>query len=185
MRDNWCIGTSRRFTVGVWVGNFEGESMRGVSGVSGAAPAWLAILSALEADGAEPASDPPPGIVSQQVTFAPALEPPRREWFLAGTETRLVVLSDDARLAPRIVSPPDGAILALDPDIPLANQRVLIAARIAEPGYVLRLDGALLGAADAPRPWLPTPGRHILTLGVAGGALTLDSVSFEVRGGAP
>ncbi len=42
MRDNWCIGFSDRYTVGVWVGNFDGEPMRNVSGVSGAAPVWLA-----------------------------------------------------------------------------------------------------------------------------------------------
>ena len=28
MRDNWCVGYSRRYTVGVWVGNFAGEPMR-------------------------------------------------------------------------------------------------------------------------------------------------------------
>jgi len=182
MRDNWCIGASRRFSIGVWVGNFEGDSMRDVSGVSGAAPAWREILSALEADGAAPAPGPPPGVVAAEVAFAPALEPPRREWFLAGTETREVALADDARAAPRIVSPPDGAILALDPDIPLANQRVLLAARSGVPGHELRLDGAPVGPASSPRPWLPTPGRHVLSLGVAGDAGVVDSVSFEVRG---
>jgi penicillin-binding protein 1C len=25
MRDNWCIGYSHKYTVGVWVGNFTGE----------------------------------------------------------------------------------------------------------------------------------------------------------------
>ena len=27
MRDNWCIGFSSRYTVGVWVGNFNGAPM--------------------------------------------------------------------------------------------------------------------------------------------------------------
>src|SRR5262249_39694203 len=40
MRDNWCVGFSRRYTVGVWVGNFSGAPMRDVSGVTGAAPVW-------------------------------------------------------------------------------------------------------------------------------------------------
>src|SRR6185437_6709181 len=47
MRDNWCIGFSRHFTVAVWVGNYEGDSMRDVSGVSGAAPIWHDIMAAL------------------------------------------------------------------------------------------------------------------------------------------
>ena len=33
MRDNWCVGLSPRYTVAVWVGNFEGDSMHDVSGV--------------------------------------------------------------------------------------------------------------------------------------------------------
>ena len=49
MRDNWCIGYTDRYTVGVWVGNFEGDSMRDVSGVTGAAPAWHDIMLALHA----------------------------------------------------------------------------------------------------------------------------------------
>ncbi len=37
-RDNWCIGYTRDYTVAVWVGNFDGSPMRGVSGITGAAP---------------------------------------------------------------------------------------------------------------------------------------------------
>ena len=36
--DNWAIGVTGGFTVAVWVGNFDGEPMRGVSGVTGAGP---------------------------------------------------------------------------------------------------------------------------------------------------
>ena len=37
-RDNWALGFTHEFTVGVWAGNFDGSPMQGVSGVSGAAP---------------------------------------------------------------------------------------------------------------------------------------------------
>ncbi|MGZ3713446.1 MAG: penicillin-binding protein 1C, partial [Bdellovibrionota bacterium] len=43
MRDNWCVGFTKEFTVGVWVGNFTGTPMQNVSGVSGAAPIWRAL----------------------------------------------------------------------------------------------------------------------------------------------
>ena len=33
MRDNWCVGFSKRYTVAVWVGNAAGEAMHDVSGV--------------------------------------------------------------------------------------------------------------------------------------------------------
>jgi penicillin-binding protein 1C len=37
-RDNWTLGFTPEFTVGVWVGNFDGSPMREVSGVTGAGP---------------------------------------------------------------------------------------------------------------------------------------------------
>jgi penicillin-binding protein 1C len=36
--DNWAVATTARFTVAVWVGNFNGRPMDGVSGVTGAGP---------------------------------------------------------------------------------------------------------------------------------------------------
>ena len=36
--DNWAVATAGGFTVAVWVGNFSGRPMEGVSGVSGAGP---------------------------------------------------------------------------------------------------------------------------------------------------
>jgi len=37
-RDNWAFGYTPEFTVGIWVGNFDGSPMKQVSGVTGAAP---------------------------------------------------------------------------------------------------------------------------------------------------
>src|SRR3954468_3222377 len=36
--DNWAVATTRGFTVAVWAGNFNGHTMQGVSGVTGAGP---------------------------------------------------------------------------------------------------------------------------------------------------
>jgi penicillin-binding protein 1C len=46
-RDNWCVGFTPQFTVGVWVGNFDGTPMQGVSGASGAAPVFHRIMARL------------------------------------------------------------------------------------------------------------------------------------------
>lgn len=46
-RDNFCVGYTRRFTVGVWVGNFTGSEMYNVSGVSGAGPIFHAVMDML------------------------------------------------------------------------------------------------------------------------------------------
>jgi penicillin-binding protein 1C len=37
-RDNWAMGFTPEFTVGVWVGNFDGRPMEQVSGITGATP---------------------------------------------------------------------------------------------------------------------------------------------------
>lgn len=46
-RDNWTIGFTTEYLVGVWIGNFDGSPMHGVSGVTGAAPLFRDIMLAL------------------------------------------------------------------------------------------------------------------------------------------
>lgn len=38
--DNWCLGFTAEFTVGVWAGNFEQQPMKGLSGIAGAGPVF-------------------------------------------------------------------------------------------------------------------------------------------------
>ena len=47
-KDNWAVGYSRRFTVAVWAGNFDGAPMRRISGITGAAPIMHDIALFLE-----------------------------------------------------------------------------------------------------------------------------------------
>jgi len=44
-KDNWTVGYTRNVTVGVWVGNNNGDPMRGVSGLAGAAPIWNSVIN--------------------------------------------------------------------------------------------------------------------------------------------
>ncbi len=112
MRDNWAVGYSSRYTVGVWVGNASGASMWDVSGTTGAAPVWAAIMQYLHprGDSAAPprtlqgaslqtaalgtTSTPPAGIVKVPMRYAQAQEAGREEWFIEGTEQPVV--SQDA-----------------------------------------------------------------------------------------
>jgi penicillin-binding protein 1C len=43
-RDNWTVGFTDRYAVGVWVGNFDGRPMGDVSGVTGAGPLWARVM---------------------------------------------------------------------------------------------------------------------------------------------
>ena len=180
MRDNWAVGFSERYTVGVWVGNFSGSPMWDVSGISGAAPVWQEIMTYLHRDLPSRPSPSPAGVRRRVVRFEPPVEPTRAELFLAGTEVEMVRLVTGAR--PSIAYPGEGSILALDPDIPAARQRVAFTATPEPTGLVWSLDGKRLGSADSPLLWAPSPGRHRLVLTEASGR-ELDAVNFEVRAG--
>lgn len=68
-RDNWTIGFTRDYTVGVWVGNFDGSPMRKVSGITGAAPIYRDVMLALYRDHppAPLIHTPPSGIASARI----------------------------------------------------------------------------------------------------------------------
>jgi penicillin-binding protein 1C len=66
--DTWTVGFTRDYTVGVWVGNFDGSPMRGVSGVTGAGPLWNRIMLHLYERNAEPpAFAAPSGFVRRSI----------------------------------------------------------------------------------------------------------------------
>ena len=183
LRDNWCVGFSNRFTVAVWVGNFEGDPMVGVSGMTGAAPAWAQIMLGLHAQRPGGRFAMPAGVIRRRVAWQPGIEPARDELFVRGTELDIVRLADPAERRPRLLSPADGAVIAIDPDIPPARQRVTISAAATLPGLQISVDGRLLpmsrrgGRLTAL--WAPLPGRHILAL--RDGQRVLDSVRIMVR----
>jgi penicillin-binding protein 1C len=178
MRDNWCLGFTDRYTIGVWVGNASGEAMHDVSGTSGAAPVWQAIATYLHAG--SPSKAPPlaAGVVVRHVAFDGRREPERDELFLAGSERSRVRATEEVARGARygIASPRDGSIFAIDPDIPPAAQRITFE---GERG-TWRLDGRAIGSGERLR-WAPWPGPHRLEL-VAPSGETLQTVAFEVRG---
>ena len=194
MRDNWALGFSQRYTVGVWVGNASGAPMWDVSGTSGAAPVWAALMKHLHHSEPSRAPVPPPGVVQSRVAFGNQLEATRREWFIEGTAQALFAIDSGATseggasakgqkvlkdgLSPRITAPASGSIIALDPDIPPAHQRLTFSAQ----GHGLRwcMDGREFARGTKVR-WPPWPGRHLVQLLDADGKVA-DEVWFEVRG---
>lgn len=243
MRDNWAVGYSQRYTVGVWVGNASGAPMHDVSGTSGAAPVWATLMRELHRHETSRAPSPPDGVVRQQVDFGgfsktmpetagpdehgvqalprgrsgtadeesaqavkrPGIEAPRQEWFLAGTEQRhfsppaMVLVSNETRtgkgdgahagrqahdpsaLPARIVAPAPGTVIALDPDIPPANQQLRLEASAGVPTDLHWFIDEQPVGQGARVGWMPLPGRHTITLRDARGGV-LDARRIEVRG---
>ena len=194
MRDNWALGYSERYTVGVWVGNASGAPMWDVSGTTGAAPIWAATMNFLHR--AEPSRAPPApaGLVKVAVQFGlaplaattpvPSTEAARDEWFIDGTQqsqfaaARLSAGDDRVKAGGRITAPTTGTIIALDPDIPPARQRVSFSADGRNHTWLM--DGKPF-ASGASAQWLPWPGRHVVKLVNARGEV-LDQIRLEVRG---
>lgn len=179
MRDNWCVGYSSQYTVGVWVGNFSGQPMWNVSGITGAAPVWVEIMNWLHHNQPSFAPKPPRRVVGKHVDFADS-DQSRLEWFIRGTETAEVqAASGPANF--RIVYPASGTIIALDPDIPEDQQKVFFESQPADQNLRWSLDGEDIGSAGRILLWTPVGGKHTLAL-VDSSRHVLDSVSFVVRG---
>jgi penicillin-binding protein 1C len=212
MRDNWAVGYSQRYTVGVWVGNASGESMWDVSGTSGAAPVWAAVMQYLHPQGdgnALPvtqqaaAHTPPAGLLRVPTRFAQAQEAPRAEWYIHGTEQTVISQDTTTLIASRAINHWATGQKALQNAAENTS-----AAQIVQPaqGSIIALDPdippkrqrlQLLANAQAVRwlldgkplaqgaqaQWLPWPGKHVITLVDAQGDV-LDEVRIEVRGAA-
>ncbi len=59
LRDGWAIGVTPEYTIGVWVGNADGEGRPGLTGLQAAAPILFDVLAALPRGGwfTEPGGD--------------------------------------------------------------------------------------------------------------------------------
>jgi penicillin-binding protein 1C len=66
-RDNWTVGFTPEFSVGVWAGNFDGSPMREVSGVTGAGPILHSIFDYLHTNYGTSWYRTPPGIVERTI----------------------------------------------------------------------------------------------------------------------
>ncbi|MGQ2965497.1 penicillin-binding protein 1C [Methylophilus sp.] len=207
MRDNWAIGYTDRYTVGVWVGNFSGAPMWDVSGITGAAPVWRDIIEYLHQSRHSQQPAAPAGVLQQQVRYQPAIESPRQDWVILPRQTaqtpaqqnlasQTYASQTSANQTPAnqtivvnvtpssatLIAPPDSAIIAPDPDIPQPRQALLLQSGGSGRSCLLLDDKAVAacGKSKALVP-LPLPGKHRLTLTDAHGKL-LDTHTFEVRG---
>ncbi len=65
--DNWTVGYTPWLAVGVWVGNSDRSPINGLSGLSGAAPIWRAIMIAAHADKQVLGFQAPQGIIQRTI----------------------------------------------------------------------------------------------------------------------
>jgi penicillin-binding protein 1C len=140
--DNWAVATTARFTVAVWVGNFDGRPMQRVSGISGAGPLLhRAVLETARRHSPgtlvhpETAGLQPAVVCMLSGMRAAAGCPSLVEWFVPGTEP---LQPDTWQAGGRITLPPEYAEWAAGSDGPL--------------GSAGRATAALPGARTGPSP---------------------------------
>ena len=148
MRDNWAVGWSERYTVGVWVGNASGAAMHDVSGTSGAAPVWATVMGFLHAREPSRPPRPPQGLVQWPVRFGPAggdgdsataslpLEAARTEWFVPGTQQSVFAINNVADGALSVSAGGQKRSKPAEPQADLGPARILMPVH----GTVIALD---------------------------------------------
>lgn len=202
-RDTWTVGYTRDYTVGVWVGNFDGTAMQGVSGVTGAGPLWNRIMLHLHERREPEPFDKPDGYAQTRVcaTTGYAPLPSCKDVVLEYVKARdladiqtarspkldrtydawLAQQPPDQHGAIRIVSPQAGAIFYYRvPQSQLEAQEQQISLRATGDPATMHwsIDGAPLASdADGHAFWPLRIGRHTVTLSADGHTQT---ASFTV-----
>jgi penicillin-binding protein 1C len=74
-RDAWSIGYNKHFTVGVWVGNFSGQGVPGLSGANTATPLLFKIFNTIDYNSDGDWFTRPAGLMQRQVCSESGLPP--------------------------------------------------------------------------------------------------------------
>src|SRR6185437_3999711 len=92
-RDNWTVGYTPSYVVGVWVGNDDNEVMNQAisSGETGASPIWEKIMAAVLKGKPDQEEPKPNDVIAEQIdAMAGGLpyagQPTRSEYFIQGTQ---------------------------------------------------------------------------------------------------
>lgn len=157
MRDNWCVGYNTKYTVGVWVGNFSGEPMWNVSGVTGAAPVWREIMNRLP---------------TEIYTKENKIQKEKEDIFISAQNKNTNLI--------KILHPADQTIFAIDPDIPFENQKIYFESTKSDNNSYWSLNGNKLGNTKGLYLWNPKAGKYKLTIKTEKNKI-LDEINFEVR----
>lgn len=113
-RDNWTLGYTPEFTVGVWAGNFDNTPMQNVSGVTGAAPIFRDVFVELQSRFETSWYEQPKKIVSVRIDprtgkrltpQSPAVRMSRDEIFVEGSEPPAAELGDYEESSGRALLP--------------------------------------------------------------------------------
>lgn len=196
--DNWTIGYTKDYTVGVWVGNADNHEMRDISGVTGAAPIWNDVFENLLQFESYTEFVKPENIIEVEICAWDGLLPTAncsdkyKEIFIQGTQpieySQLTVkpqyqINDDLV---QIVSPRQGTVYEIG-----AVENEAIVFELAKNTSIIDstwiLDGQTLSNEHCnfnSCSWQPTLGEHQLQAEVQmedGSLLITERIKFTVK----
>lgn len=183
-KDNFALGYTPRWTIGVWVGNFDASPMQKVSGITGAGPILHDVALAVQARYPSSHFTVPKGVKRAAVCnetgllAGPTCTRTHEEVF---DEKNLPTQCDGQHKtivpAVQITSPQDGDIFYVDPATPRAAQQLKLAADCAQNACRWMMDGKALPGVSCQTWWPLVGGKHILSVTCGG---QTDQLSFEV-----
>ena len=182
-KDNFALGYTPRWTVGVWVGNFDASPMRRVSGVTGAGPLLHDLAVYLQAKYPSSPFTMPHGIITASVCSqtgllaGPSCTHAHEEIFATDNKPAVCDGKHHSVSPVRIVSVSNGDVYQYDTSVSAALQKIHITATCGEQKCKWKLDGKKM-PQTACEFWQPLiPGKHRLDVSCGG---KTDSVNFEV-----
>ncbi|MEY8830438.1 penicillin-binding protein 1C [Sedimentitalea sp. XS_ASV28] len=164
-RDAWAIGYDGEHVVGVWMGRADGTPVPGAFGGDLAAPLLFQAFARLK-PGFAPLPAPPP---STLITGAAGLPQPLQRFRPRGS--RLVTAPN----APKLLFPPDGAILDS------IGETVTLKVQGGSAPYLVLANGRPIARGQRRNEFeIPTPGTGYSTLVVVDGAGQSDRVTVRL-----
>lgn len=115
-RDNWALGYTPAYTVAVWAGNFSGQPMEGVSGITGAGPIFRDVFNALNARDRQGWYDEPDELVRLRIDprtgkrigpASPVVRVSREEIFFGQRVPPVAMPGDYEPVTGRAILPPE------------------------------------------------------------------------------
>ena len=186
-RDNWTLGYTPEFTVGVWAGNFDNTPMQDVSGVTGAAPIFRDVFEELHSSRGTTWYVTPVGVIQSRIdprngrrltTQSPPARISRDEFFVAGTEPPVATETDYEPGTGKAILPPEFSQWIQSRDNWLGD---LVTTRSAAMKPQLRILHPIPGTVVWLDPDLPNGGRHLLLQANATKGVVWECPSLEIQ----
>ncbi len=183
-KDNFTLAYTPRWTIGVWVGNFDATSMQKVSGITGAGPIMHDLAVYLNEKYPSNPFETAPGIMraltctQSGLLAGPVCKHTKEEVFL--TDHMLAVCDGKHTVfspALTVLSPQEGDVFKWDPAVPAASQQIKLAALCVDTVCRWMVDGAKLPAQTCEAWWPLSPGKHRAVV-MCGGEM--QEIAFEV-----